>query len=621
MVVSSKNLGALWRDTSTHLSYIGRTFRLIWSAAPAWTVAWALLLLLQGVVPAALVYLSKLLVDSLVAARAAGGAWIQLRHSLVIVVLTLGAMLLSEVLGSAIEWIRTAQSELVQDKIKYLVHEQSAAVDMAFYESADFYDQLDQVRGEASTRPLTLLENVGALLQNSLTLIAIAAILIPYGIWLPVALFVSTLPAFYVVFHFDRRYHQWWQHTTKDRRWAQYFDIMLTHKLAVGEMRLFGLGPHFQTSYQKLRARMRKERIEQVQKQATSKLGAGMLALVVAGGPMLWMGWRLLHGLATLGDLALFYQAFSRGQDLVRTLLDSLGKIYVNTLFLGNLFRFLDLKPEITDPLVPNRVPVRLEKGLEFREVTFRYPGSHRDALKNFNLLIPAGKIVAIVGPNGAGKTTLLKLLCRFYDPQEGRIELEGKNIRTFAVKDLWRQFTVLFQLPLNYQASVRESIAMSDLDAVPTLIEIEEAARKAGAHDFITRLPNGYNTLLGKTFEAGAELSGGEWQRIAMSRAYLRQSPIMLLDEPTSFLDSWSEVDWFDHFRTLARGRTAVIITHRFTIARRADIIHVMDKGEIVESGSHDELVASDGSYAQSWNAQVQARIHEDISEPALTF
>jgi ATP-binding cassette subfamily B protein len=253
--------------------------------------------------------------------------------------------------------------------------------------------------------------------------------------------------------------------------------------------------------------------------------------------------------------------------------------------------------------------------------VTFRYEGSSEAALKHFNLHIPARKIVAIVGANGAGKTTLLKLLCRFYDPQEGRIELEGQDIRRFAIKDLWRELTVLFQQPLNYQASVRESIAMSDLNTAATAAEIEDAARKAGAHDFITRLPNGYDTLLGKTFEAGAELSGGEWQRVAMARAYLRRSPIILLDEPTSFLDSWSEGDWFDHFRELANERTAILITHRFTIAKRADIIHVMHNGEIIESGTHNQLVARHGSYAQSWKAQVEGSVDSATYESALAF
>jgi ATP-binding cassette subfamily B protein len=226
--------------------------------------------------------------------------------------------------------------------------------------------------------------------------------------------------------------------------------------------------------------------------------------------------------------------------------------------------------------------------------------------LKNFSLFIPAGKVAAIVGTNGAGKTTLLKLLCRFFDPESGCIELDGIDIRSLKIKDLWRTITVLFQQPLNYHATVGQTVALGDLSKSPTSIEIEAAARSAGAHELIANLPQGYDTLLGKWFDGGVELSGGEWQRINTARAYVRQAPIMLLDEPTSFMDSWVEADWFERFRTLAQERTAIVITHRFTIAMRADIIYVMHDGEIVESGSHQELLTRDGLYSQSWKAQM---------------
>ena len=435
-----------------------------------------------------------------------------------------------------------------------------------------------------------------------------AAILIPYGILLPVALFLSTLPAFYVAMRFDRKYHRWWQDATVNRRWVQYYDMVLTNAYCAAEVRLFGLGPRLRESYQALRRRLRGERIKQMQMQSFARLGAGVAALLVASAAMVWMGWRAMNGLATLGDLALFYQTFSRGQGLVQGLLSNLGRIYTHSLFLGNLFKFLELKPQVCSPEQPVPMPRSLQHGIEFRDITFSYPGSTRPALEDFSLTIPAGKIVAIVGANGAGKTTLLKLLCRFYDPEKGGIELDGVDLRKFSVDELWRQLTVLFQHPVNHHATASDSIAMSEFDLEPSAAEIESAARDAGAHDFLARLPQGYDTLLGKWFGAGAELSGGEWQRVATARAYLRRSPIIMLDEPTSFMDSWSEVDWFSRFRKLAAGRTGLMITHRFTIAMRADIIHVMEKGEIVESGTHHELLAMDGLYSQSWAAQMQA-------------
>ena len=456
----------------------------------------------------------------------------------------------------------------------------------------------------------SLLENSGSLLQNSITLLAMAAVLIPYGAWLPLALFVSMLPALTVVLSSNRDYHQWWQQTTADRRWTQYYDLMLTHSAVAAELRLFDLGSYFQSSYQTLRRRLVSERLLLIKNQSLARLVAGASGLLVSGAAMSWMVWRALQGQVTLGDLALFYQAFNRGQSLMRTLLGNVGQIYNNSLFLGNLFEFLRLEPQVKDSLDPLPTPLVIKEGIRFREVTFRYPGSQQFALQKFNLTIPAGKIVAIVGDNGAGKSTLIKLLCRFYDPEAGCIELDGTDIRDLSIKKLRRLLTVLFQVPINYHATVAQSIANGDLQVEPSRAEIEAAARGAGADEVIARLPQGYDTLLGKWFAKGTNLSGGELQRIALARAFVRQAQIIVLDEPTSAMDSWAEADWLERFRTLTNGRTAMIITHRFTLAMRADIIHTMRNGQIVESGSHEQLLATGGLYAQSWIAQMQSSL-----------
>jgi ATP-binding cassette subfamily B protein len=290
----------------------------------------------------------------------------------------------------------------------------------------------------------------------------------------------------------------------------------------------------------------------------------------------------------------------------MRTLLENAGQIYSNVLFLGNLFDFLALEPRIVDP--PIKQPMPAGRGaISFDNVTFYYPGSDRPALRDFDLTIPAGKIVAIVGPNGAGKSTLIKLLCRFYDPDGGQITLDGVPLAELSLAELRRQMTVLFQEPVRYNASAAENIALGDLAVQAGLAEVEAAAHAAGADEAIGRLPAGYDTLLGKWFAGGAELSVGEWQRVALARAFLRQARVIILDEPTSAMDSWAEADWMDRFRALAAGRTAIIITHRFTTAIRADTIHVMEQGRIVESGSHAELLVRAGRYAASWASQVQ--------------
>ncbi|MCL4294769.1 MAG: ABC transporter ATP-binding protein/permease [Anaerolineae bacterium] len=592
---------------TVQLSYLPKTMRLVWAASPGLTLTWGLMLVGQGVLPAVAVYLTKLLVDSLVAMIKANGSWESARLTLILATLMAGAMVLTEILGSLSEWIRTAQAEFIQDHLRAMIQARSAAVDLAFYESPDYYDRLHRAQNDASTRPLSLLENGGSLLQNGITLVAMLTLMLPYGSWLPLVLLLSILPAFYIVFQFNRRYHRWWEQTTAARRWTHYYDAMLTHNAVAAELRLFNLGPHFQSAYQKLRRQLRSERLQLTKEQGLARLGAGLMAVLITGVVMIWQLWQMGQGRGTLGDLALFYQAFHGGQNLLRSLLGNVGQIYSNSLFLGNLFEFLELEPQITAPPQPLPAPSALQEGIRFRQISFRYPGSQRVILQNFDLAIPAGRIVAIVGANGAGKSTLLKLLCRFYDPTAGSIELDGLDIRRLAPADLRRRITVLFQFPVFYHATAGQNIALGDLAVAPGTVEIEAAARGAGAHEFITRLPQAYETLLGKWFADGVELSGGEWQRLALARAFLRQAPLVILDEPTSFMDSWAEAEWLARFRTLVEGRTALVVTHRFTTAMRADVIHVMDNGQIVESGSHADLLRQGGLYAQSWRAQTQ--------------
>lgn len=592
--------------TTLKIAYFRRVFALIWSAARGWMVAWGVLLVVQGLLPVALVYLTKPLVNGIQAAIGQGVSWSALRPVVVIAGAMGMIMLLTELLKVTLEWISTAQSELIQDHIADLVHAKSASVDLAFYETPEFYDHLYRARGDATNRPLAMLESTGSLVQNGVTLVAMGAVLVTYGAWLPPVLLISTLPAFYVVVRTSRAYHAWWKDSTADRRRGQYFSYVLSDGWYAGEVRLFHLAGYFQRAYQALREKLRFERLALLKQQSLARIGAEVLALLASASTIGWMLWRAFLGLATLGDIALFYQAFQRGQGLMRALLTNVGQIYTNSLFLANLFEFLDLEATITDPVLPAQPPPQVRDGVHFRNVTFQYPGTARVALKDFSLTIPAGRTVAIVGENGAGKTTLLKLLCRFYDPSAGSIDIDGTDLRQFSVEDLRRMVTVMFQHPVGYQGTARENIAMGNLADQDNLPRIEAAARASGAHEVIAPLPRGYDTLLGRWFADGTELSAGEWQRVAMARAYLRQSQVIILDEPTSMMDSWAEAEWFERFRALARGRSVIVITHRLTIAARADVIHHMRHGEIVESGTHEELLAQAGPYAQSWRTQM---------------
>jgi ATP-binding cassette subfamily B protein len=312
---------------------------------------------------------------------------------------------------------------------------------------------------------------------------------------------------------------------------------------------------------------------------------------------------RTIAGRATVGDVVLFYQAFGQGQRLLATLLRNTGEIYQNVLFLENLFELLETGPLVLDPKTPLPVP-SLKEGIRFENVDFRYPGSDRRILQDFDLVLGAGKIAAIVGENGEGKTTLIKLLCRFYDPEKGRITVDGFDLRELRQDEWRRQITVLFQEPVRYHVTAAENIAHGDHDATPGAGEIEMAARAAGAHDLIRRLPDGYETVLGRWF-GGVELSTGEWQRVALARAFLRKARLIVLDEPTSNLDAWSEARWFSRFRDLAAGCTVLIISHRLTTTLQADAIHVMSGGRIIESGTHAELLSRGGRYREAWEAR----------------
>jgi ATP-binding cassette subfamily B protein len=414
-----------------------------------------------------------------------------------------------------------------------------------------------------------------------------------------------------VVLYWTLREFDWRKRVTEDERRVWYYDWLLTSSETAAEIRLFDLGEHFQSAWRRLRARLRSEKLRLARKQSLAELGAGALGLSVTIGALAWMVWQAVQGAITLGSLALFYQALNQGQHLMRSLLDHTGQLYSNSLFLGNLFEFLALKPRATDPVDPAEAPAQLYEGIKFDRVSFSYPSgeseSDRFVLRDFSLEIPAGKIVAIVGLNGAGKSTLFKLLCRLYDVDSGAVTIDGVDLRRMKLRDLRGMITALFQSPVRYSQSVSENIAFGDLASGPTDDEIEQAAVAAGADEIVARLPHGYQHRLGKWFANGTELSVGEWQRIALARAFMRQAPIILLDEPTSAMDSWAEAEWMRRFRRLAEGRTAVIITHRFTTAMQADVIHVMVDGEIVESGTHSRLAACDGYYAQSWKAQMR--------------
>ena len=602
------------RDVLGHVRNGRRALRMVWEGAPALTALWLFLLFVQGLFPAFIVYTTKWLVDGVNSAVGAGLSRETIGAALLPALAMGGLLLVQQALASIAGYVQAAQGESVEDQIKARIHAKAVEVDYAFYESDDFHNKLQDAHAQASARALGLLQNVGSLLQSTVSFVSIAALVAAYAWWLPVALFAGAVPGVLVLVRHNRAYRVWWDGTMSTRRRAQYLDYVLVIPEYVAEARLYGFGPAFAADYQGFRRGLRVARLRLLRRQTAARLAASVLTLFAFGGVMVWMVSRALSGNASLGDLALFYQAVNQGQGIVRALLDGVGNAYSNSMFLEQLFSFLDLEPTLSDPDDPAPMPAVVREGISFEDVSFTYPGASRPSLNGLDLFLPAGKITAIVGMNGAGKSTLIKLLCRFYDADAGAVRIDGQDLRQFARADIQRFVNVLFQQPVQHQDSVRANIALSDLGATDEAIEA--AARASGAHDFVERLPRGYDSILGRLFYEGAELSGGQWQRVALARAYLRPAPVVVLDEPTSAMDSWSEMDWFRRFRTLVEGRTAAIVTHRFTVAMQADVIHVMEDGRVIESGSHRDLLDLGGRYAASWSEQnrnAETALHGD--------
>jgi len=585
---------------------MGRGLLLVWKAARGWTIAWGILLLVQGLIPAAQIYLTKLTIDLLADAAGKQAGMAVLARVWVPAALIALLWMAGQLLASVIKRVREAQAELVQDSIHSLIQSQALALDVAFYENPDSYDLLHRARVDAISQPVALLENFGTFIQNGLTIAVLAVMLAGYAFWLPLLLIFSALPGLWAVGRSVLRQHQWRIRNTANERRARHYDWLITDRNSVAEMRLFDLGGYHQELFRRMREKLRNGRLGLARDEMKAELGAGVVAWLGGLAGMVWILLRVSRGLARLGDVVLCYQAFQQGQKLMRSLMESTGRIYRSLLFLDNLFEFLAIRPELCSKSDTKPLPVPLQKGIGFEGVTFCYPGSEHAALDNFSLTIPSGQVTAIVGHNGAGKSTLIKLLCRFYDPQQGGIRLDGVDLRDLDIAELRKQIAVLFQEPVHYHASAADNIAMGDRTPDPDALRIRNAAEAAGAAEIIAKLPRGYETVLGKWF-GGAELSVGEWQRIALARAFLRDAEIIMLDEPTSAMDSWAEADWLSRFRELTAGHTALAITHRFTTAMHADMIHVMVDGRIMESGTHTELAAAGGLYAVSWREQMK--------------
>jgi len=422
-----------------------------------------------------------------------------------------------------------------------------------------------------------------------------------------VILFVAVLPGVAVRLRYAGTTYRWQREHTSTERHAGYLNWVLTGGGHAKEIRLYDLGPLLMSRFRDLRRTLRGERLRIAARRSAGEFAAQTGATAAIYGSFAFIAYRTVQGTNSLGDLVMYYQAFQRGQGFLQGMLGGLAGLYEDNLFLSNMHEFLDLKRKVVDPAHPSPVPRPMQAGIALDHVSFQYPTGARKVLEDVSLAIRPGEVVALVGENGSGKTTLVKLLCRLYDPTGGTITLDGVDLRRFEAAALRREFSVLFQDYAQYHLTARENIWFGDTALPPDHERVVAAARASGADDVIRGLPKGYETVLGKLFEQGQELSIGEWQKVALARAFLRDAQILVLDEPTSSMDAQAEYAVFRSVRKLASGRTAILISHRFSTVRMADRIYVLKGGRIIEGGTHEELVGVGGTYARLFETQAQ--------------
>jgi ATP-binding cassette subfamily B protein len=588
-----------------HTLHLGRALRLVWQNTRGWTIAGSALLFIQGVLPLVSLYLMKLMIDAVTDGITAPDKAVAFGRVALLIGLAGLAALLGVMCRSVSSLISEMQSHEITDRISDLLHTKSVEIDLAYYENPRYFDTLHRAQQEAPSRPTHIVNGLIQVGQNGLSLAAMAGLLFSFHWSVALILFAAVIPGIWVRMKYSGRIYRWQRRQTPAERRSWYYHWMLTGDSHAKEIRLFNLGKLFMNRFRDLRRQLRHERIRIARKRSLAELIAQVGAAVAVFGSYAFIAYRTVQGNITLGDLVMYTQAFQRGQGFLQQMLGGLAGLYEDNLFLSNLYEFLDLKPKVTRPVYPKPVPRPIKTGIVFDCVSFTYPGSNRKILEKISLAVRPGEHIALVGENGAGKTTLIKLLCRLYDPADGTITLDGIPLGHYDTIGLRREISVILQDYARYHMTARENIWFGDIAVSREDPRVKEAARQSGADRVIGKLPAGYETILGKWFEDGEELSIGEWQKVALARAFMRNSQIIVLDEPTSSLDAMAEYEVFQKFRDLARGRTAILISHRFSTVRMADRIFVLENGRLTDSGAHDELMRRGGTYARLYEAQ----------------
>jgi len=584
-----------------------RGLRLVWQSAAGWTAAQLGLLVIQGLLPLVTLVLMKLIIDAVTEAVAAGDPAAGFRTVLTFVILAGVVALTGALLRVVSTLVNEIQSLIVTDRVQDVLHAKSVEIDLSYYENPTYHDTLHRAQQEAPYRPNRIVSELAAVAQNGISLIAVVGLLISFHWLVAIVLLIAALPGMFVKVRFSRRLYHWALRQTAAQRQARYFASMLTGEPWAKELRLFSLGKQFRERFRDLIRTVREERLRLVRSRSFYDFGAQVLAVVAVFGIFALIAWRTIRGEITLGDMVMYFGAFQRAQDFLRELMGGLAGLYEDNLFLTDLDAFLDLEPRVREPEAPRPFPRPIRRGITVENVSFTYPQGNRAVLEDVSLEILPGEHVALVGENGSGKTTLVKLLCRLYDPDAGAIRIDGVDLRELGTAALRREIGIIFQDYAKYHLTARENVWFGNIELPRDSAHIDEAARKTGAEAVVRRLTGGWDAVLGTQFDRGTELSIGEWQKIALARAFLRDTQIIVLDEPTAALDARAEAEVFERFHELARDRTAILISHRLSTVRMADRIIVLRDGRIVESGAHDELVGKGGTYAHLFEMQAR--------------
>ncbi len=588
--------------------YSRRAVDLVWSTHRGLTIALALLTITAGLLPAGVAYVGKLIIDAVVAAIVVVQSGVAPAYSEVLVFVAIEGVLVAAIAAvqRGIGFCQTLLRVLLSQRVNILILEKALTLELAQFEDSEFYDKLNRARQEASSRPLSLVNRTFGLAQHGVSLVSYAVLLLQFSPWAVCILVLAGIPAFVAETHFSGSRFRIFRHRSPDRRKLMYLEMVLAREDHAKEVQMFQLGPELLKRYRDIFKLLFDEERDLTIRRDSWGLGLGLLTNLAFYGAYAWIAVATIQGAITLGQMTMYLLVFKQGQSSVSSMLSAIGGMYEDNLYLSNLYDYLEQ---------PTPVRHRVEllgpeprAGLVFEGVTFTYPGASHAALQGIDLEIKHGQSVGIVGRNGSGKTTLIKLLAGLYEPDAGYIGYQGLDLTAWDPDALRRSIGVIFQDFNRYQLQVGENIGVGDATELLNEERWIEAAEMGRAAEFIDRLPAGYATQLGRWFHAGQELSGGQWQRIALARAFMRSAAnILVLDEPTASMDSETEAEIFEHFRSLTEDKIAILISHRFSTVRRADLIVVMDEGRIVERGNHEELVALGGRYARLFELQAR--------------